>query len=116
MKSLALDATGDLLLENNAFQMVDGKELLRQKVQEVIHTNKGEWFFDWEQGIDMSNIIGKVVTEEAVMAEIADGLKQVDERLVINDFSMTKSGRSISIRFTAIMESTETEISVTTDY
>ena len=116
MKSLALDETGDLLLENGAFQMVDGKELIRQKVFEVINTHKGEWPFDWEQGVDQSHFLGKGVTEEAVMAEIADGLKQVDENLSIADFAMTKKGRSISVRFAAVSETTNEEISVTTDY
>ena len=116
MKSLALDETGDLLIENNTLQMVDGNELLRQKVQEVINTNKGEWFFDWEQGIDFSNILGKGVTEEAVMLEIEDGLRQVDENLSISNFSMEKKGRKLTVTFTATDTTTEEEISVTTEF
>ena len=116
MKSLALDATGDLLIENNAFQMVDGNELLRQKVQEIINTKKGEWFFDWEHGIEFSNFLGKGVTEEAVMAEIEDGLRQVDEGLVITEFAMTKSGRGLTVTFTATNDTEKTEISVTAEF
>lgn len=116
MKSLALDNSGDLLIENNALQMVDGDELLRQKVQEVINTNKGEWFSDWEQGIDFSNILGKGVTEEAVMLEIEDGLRQVDESFYITDFTMEKVGRTLRVQFTASNETTTTEITVTTEY
>lgn len=116
MKSLALDDTGDLLIENNALQMVDGNELLRQKVQEVINTNKGEWFFDWEQGIEYEDILGKGVTEETVMFEIENGLKQVDEDMYISAFSMKKSGRTLTVTFTATNETTNTEISVSTEF
>lgn len=116
MKSLALDERGDLLIYNNAFQMVDGKELIRQKVQEVINTNKGEWVFDWEHGIDFSNILGKGVTEEEVRAEIEDGLKQVDEAFIITDFSMETVGRTLTVRFMAENETDKTEISVSTEY
>ena len=116
MKSLALDSSGDLLIENNSLQMVDGNELLRQKVQEVINTNKGEWFFDWEQGIEFSSILGKGVTEEEIMREIESGLKQVDENLLITGFSITRTGRSVTVNFSASSTTTDTEISVTTEY
>lgn len=116
MKSLALDSTGDLLIEHHTLQMVDGNELIRQKVQEVINTNKGEWFFDWEQGVEFSNILGKNVTEEAVMMEISNALLQVDENLTMSDFSMTKSGRTLAVTFTAKNETTETELTVSTEY
>ena len=116
MKSLALDSSGDLLIENGSLQRVDGNELIRQKVQEVINTNKGEWFFDWEQGIEFSNILGKGVTDEAIMLEIQNGLKQVDENLLISDFSITRTGRKVTVNFSAASTTTSTEISVTTEY
>lgn len=116
MKSLALDSTGDIFIQNNSLQMVDGNELLRQKVQEVLNTNKGEWFFDWEQGIEFSRILGKGVTEEAVRAEIEDGLRQVDENLYISDFSMTVKGRELTVEFIAADETSSTKISIATKY
>ena len=41
MKSFAIDDTGDLIIENHEIKMVEGDELIRQKLQEVINTNKG---------------------------------------------------------------------------
>ena len=116
MKSFALDETGDILIFNNQIQMVDGKDLLRQKVWEVISTNKGEWFFDWEQGIEFDNILGKGTTEDAVMNEIIDGLQQVDENLSIADFSMEIEGRTAHIKFKAVNEDTNEEIIVATEF
>lgn len=116
MKSFALDNTGDLIIVNHELKMVEGDELIRQKVQEVINTNKGEWFLDWEQGIDFSNVLGKGVTEEMVKAEIEDGLQQVDEDLIISDFSMATVGRKLLIEFIAINENNGTEIAVSTEF
>ena len=116
IKSFALDETGDILIENKEIQMVNDKELIRQEVWEILSTNKGEWFFNWEQGIEFDNILGKGVTEEAVRNEIVDGLQQVDENLSISDFSMTVKGRKAYVKFNAVNEVTNEEIQVSTTF
>lgn len=105
-----------MLIENNEIQMVEGDELLRQTVQSIINTNKGEWFTDWDEGIEFSNILGKGVTEEMVMAEIEDGLQQVDETLNITDFSMSLKGRTLTVKFTCTSEDSDTELEVETEW
>lgn len=101
-----------MLIENNEIQMVEGDELLRQTVQSIIETNKGEWFEDWNEGIEFSNILGKGVTEEMIQAEIEDGIQQVDESLNISDFKMSLSGRELTVTFTCTKEENDTEIEV----
>lgn len=64
MKGFALDEHGDVLIENNEISIVVGDSLLRQKVWTVLQTNLKEWFFDWDQGIDFSNLLGKGKTED----------------------------------------------------
>lgn len=110
IKSLAL-INGDLVIENDELQMVDGDELLRQKVQEVISTNKGEWFTDWEQGITFSNILGKNVERDTVRSEIEAGIRQVDPDLTISRFSVETIGRKLKVEFTAIRNDVEIEFS-----
>lgn len=105
-----------MLIENNEIQMVEGDELLRQTVQSIINTNKGEWFTDWDEGIEFSNILGKGVTEEMVMAEIEDGLQQVDETLNITDFSMSLKERTLTVKFTCTSEDSDTELEVETEW
>lgn len=107
---------GDLLIENNEIQMVEGEELLRQTVQSIIETNKGEWFTDWDEGIDFSNILGKGVTEEMIIAEIEDGLRQVDETLNITDFDMSIDGRMLTVSFSCMSEDIDTEIEVEAEW
>lgn len=116
MKSLALDSSGDLLLENNSFQMVYDNKLLRQKVQEVINTNKGEWPFNWEQGITFANILGKGTTRENVQAEIIDGLNQVDESLTITEFFDSVKERKRVVDFKATKDDGNTEINILAKY
>ena len=87
MYGFALDENGDVLIENNAISIVAGSSLIQQKVWTVLRTNLREWFFDWEQGIDMSNLLGKGTNEELVRFEIERGLAQVDSTFTITDFS-----------------------------
>lgn len=103
MKGFALDANGDLLIENNDISLVVGDSLLQQKVQTVLRTNLKEWFFDWEQGIDFSNLLGKNTTAELVRHEIERGLAQVDASFEITEFSYTADtmARTASVSFRA---------------
>lgn len=116
MKALAIGEDGDLIIENNKFKMVDGEELTRQKTQEIIGTNKGEWFLDWEQGINFDNLLGKGVTDDDVRNEIEDGLRQVDENLSLSTFTREVEKRKSTINFTAVNKKNNEEISVTKDY
>lgn len=87
MKGFALDTGGDVLIENNQISMVNGDSLLQQLVWTVLRTNLGEWFFDWDLGVDFDNLVGKNTNEELVRYEIEKGLKQVDSTFVITEFS-----------------------------
>lgn len=109
MKGFALDNNGDLLIENGAISIVVGDSLLQQKVWTVLRTNLEEWFFDWEQGIDFDNLLGKDTGEELARYEIQRGLAQVDSTFTITEFaySVDKSARKATVRFKAQTESGE---------
>ena len=59
MKGFALNEQGDLLIENGVIQMVHGAELTMQTIKSVLGTQKGEWFLNWEEGINHREILGK---------------------------------------------------------
>lgn len=59
MKGFKLTSSGDVEIKNNQIQMIEGSELLRQKVECVLGTNKGEWFLNPDEGINFRNILGK---------------------------------------------------------
>lgn len=50
---------GDVVIENGVIQMTSGGDLLRQTVETVLNTNKGEWWLNPDEGINFSNILGK---------------------------------------------------------
>lgn len=103
MKGFALDENGDVLIENGAISIVVGDELLRQKVWTVLRTNLKEWFFDWAQGIDFSNLLGKGVGEELARYEVERGLAQVDSTFTITEFTYTvdRAARKATVTFKA---------------
>lgn len=86
MKSFALDENGDLLIEKGQIQMAYDAELTAQKLKSVFGTQKGEWFLNWEEGINRNEIFGKRrVEDDAIKAELQDGAYQVDENLTVDE-------------------------------
>lgn len=59
MKGFALNEQGDLLIENGDIQMAHGAELTKQTIKTVLGTQKGEWFLNWDEGINHNEILGK---------------------------------------------------------
>lgn len=103
MIGFALDEHGDVLIENNTISIVVGDDLLRQKVETVLRTNLKEWFFDWEQGVDFNNLLGKNTNAELARYEIERGLAQVDSTFNITEFEYTedRAHRVARVRFKA---------------
>lgn len=103
------------MLENK-IQMIEGKNLLKQKVESVLGTNKGEWVLNKQEGITFSNILGKNITKEMIRYEIQQGLLQVDDSFVITAFEVTKTNeRKYNISFT-VRNSAGEEVSVSNHY
>jgi hypothetical protein len=109
MFGFALDKNGDVLIENNEISIAVGDSLLQQKVLSVLRTNRGEWFFDYDQGIDFDNLLGKGVGEELARYEVERGLAQVDSTFAITEFTYEedKTNRKAMVSFKAQNESGE---------
>lgn len=58
MKGFML-TNGDLSITNNEIDMIEGGALKAQTIQQVLSTNKGEWFYNENEGINFENILGK---------------------------------------------------------
>ena len=103
MMDFALDDNGDVIIENNTISMVTGDNLLRQKVWTILRTNLREWFFDWEQGIDFGNLLGKGTNAELARYEVERGLAQVDSTFAITEFAYEedRTARCAKITFKA---------------
>lgn len=102
MKSFSINNQHDLDIQGGVIQMAEGAELTRQSIETVLNTKIGEWFFDYDYGIDMDAMLGKnPADEESLKSVIMVGLQQIDESLVIEDFGMDfdKITRKLSISF-----------------
>lgn len=102
MKDFQLE-NNDVKIKGNKIQMIAGDNLLSQKIQKVLSTNKGELFYNEDEGIDFRNILKKNTTEDEVKAEILDGLLQIDESFVLTEFNMQldSSTRQLAVKFVA---------------
>ena len=58
-----LDSNGDVVIEKRKIQMIEGNDLLKQKVQLVLGTNKGEWVLNKDEGINFQNIFNPKLNE-----------------------------------------------------
>ncbi len=87
MKDLQVDSSGDLVLFNNGFQYVENGNLTAQKTRLLLGTNKGEWEFNTDEGIDFSVILVKNPNYEMILDTVLDGLHQIDETMQITDYS-----------------------------
>lgn len=98
-----MDENGDVLIENNEISIVVGASLIQQKVTTILKTNLEEWFFDWEQGIDRDNLLGKNTNEELARYEVERGLLQVDSTFAITEFAyeVDRAARKAKITFKA---------------
>lgn len=111
MKDILVDANGDIVIDNNDLKYVEDANLTRQKVKLTLSTNKGEWLFNANEGIDFFAMLTKNPNEEQVYDTILDGLRQVDEGIQIQDYESSITGRKLNIRFTAL----DTAFSVNTN-
>lgn len=94
---------GDIVIDKGKIQTVDGNELLRQTIEAVLGTNKGEWFLNTDEGITYSNILVKNPDFDIIKNEIIEGLKQVDTDLVLQEYTyrFDKNKRILEINFVA---------------
>lgn len=101
MKGFSTNDDGDVIV-NSSIEMVTDDELLRQKVQRVLGTNKGEWSYDTDEGIDFQTVLRKNPDEDEIRAAIEEALARIDETLVITSFSLTMEGRKATVSFEAV--------------
>lgn len=92
---------GDVFIDQNTIQMVDGDELLKQSAESVIGTNKKEWFLNEDEGINFDNLFQKVANEELILNELVQGLAQIDQSFVVVSFNVERAERGLHITFSA---------------
>lgn len=104
MKDLLCDEKGDIVISDHDLQYVKDKALIRQKVQLTLSTNKTEWEYNPNEGIDFFAMLTKNPDEDQVYSTIHDGIRQVDEGFKIDKFEMETVKRKMQVTFTASLD------------
>lgn len=83
MKGFMLDEHGDVVIDAGEIQMVHGVELTAQTIKSVLQTQKGEWFLDWEEGINHNEILGKkryATKGDAISEQYTKEIKEIERK------------------------------------
>lgn len=115
MKDFKLDEDGDLIIQKDIVYVTEEEELI-QKIRQILGTKKGEWFLNEEEGISYSEILTKNPNMDLVRDSIQDALLQIDERLLIEEFDTSITGRKLDIAFTVINQENEEEINLSISF
>lgn len=109
MKTLKLDASGDIAFEKGDFLMVDEIEEVRQSLYIILSTNKREWFFNPAFGLDFRSVTGKS-TDSQIRAAVIEAISQEERVELIEDLTITKDrqSRRLSVFFRVRIRSGET--------
>ena len=105
-----------MLIENGEIQMVHGKYLTMQMIESIWLTKKGEWFLNWDEGIDRDLIMGKKqVDEDTVRIILQDGLSQISENLVIDALSVSYEKADRKLFVSCVVRDKETNETMTVE-
>lgn len=118
MKTFKLNQYGDVVINKNQIELVEGMELLVQTLKQVLNTNLGEWFSDEEEGIDYKVILTKNPNYDLIQDTINTAAQQVayylDVELETDNFTFEREGRELTISFMVKIDGNEsTEVVVT---
>ncbi len=87
MKDFMLDENGELVFQKGKIPLVSDKQLTAQKARQVLRTQRGEWEYDKEEGINRHSMLTKNPNDEEIEDNIRLGLLQIDENFKITKYS-----------------------------
>ena len=117
MRGFKLTQAGDVEIKNNKIEMLSDDELKMQTIEYLLSTNKGECFYNEEEGINFRNLLGKNIEDDAVKSEILGGIMQLDNTFAITEFNTERNAetRKLDVKFTATTADNEA-VTVSTSY
>lgn len=98
MKGFCLNEQGDVTVQNNDIKLVEGGELLAQKIQQVLRTNRGEWKWNPKEGIPVRSILKKNPNHAMIKDCIRSAIRQVDPNLTMKSCQIHTEGRKLAVR------------------
>lgn len=113
MIDLGLNQDNDLDFENDLSLVEDGQEV-KQSLEVILRTRKGEFFADPEMGLEQSSLLGKRYNKEIAATDIFEAIEQDGRVSDAQIVSMIQTGRSLDIEIKARSETEmiETEVNL----
>lgn len=99
MKSFAVDNHGDVVIEENDVKLAYDTDLLIQKIQQVLSTNRGEWWLNPKEGIPVQRLLQKSPNNAMIRDYVRSAIAQVDATLQMTSCEMQTDGRQLRIAF-----------------
>lgn len=90
MKCFSLDDKGDVVVNKNRIEMVEGSNLIIQKIRQILLTNYGEWWLDKKEGLDQRSIFVKNPNYQLIRDEIRQAVNQIDNSLVVDNIEFAE--------------------------
>ena len=117
MRGFKLTQSGDVEIKNNKIEMLSDDELTMQTMKYLLSTNKGECFYNEDEGVNFRNLLGKNIEDDTVKSEILGGIMQLDNTFAITEFSSERNAetRKLDVKFTATTANNEA-VTVSTSY
>ena len=90
MKCFSLDNKGDVTVNKNRIEMVEGSDLIIQQIRQILLTNYGEWWLDKKEGLDQRSIFVKNPNYQLIKDEIMQAINQVDNGLAVDNIEFVE--------------------------
>ena len=111
MTDILLDtATHDIVIDGYDLQLVDGVDLIRQRIKQRLLTIEGEWFLDATIGLPwFEEIIGKGAEQQQISALLARQIVETEgvESLIEFDLTLNRRARTMTLAFRVTAAGTE---------
>lgn len=94
MKCFSLDNKGDVTVNKNRIEMVEGSDLIIQKIRQILLTNYGEWWLDKKEGLDQRSIFVKNPNYQLIKDEIRQAVNQIDSSLAVDNIEFVEDSEN----------------------
>lgn len=88
MKDVLLNKHGDIKKVNGDFQFISGKDEVIQQIKQILKTNKKEWYFNKNYGVDYQAFQQKKINEDLIKSVVRDGISQCSEDITIESIEI----------------------------
>lgn len=108
MKDLRVDTSGELVLMDNDFLIVEDETDLEQSLKLILTTRIGEFVLDENLGTLWDNLLGKEYNAEYLEQDIRNAILEQEDRIAeVTSVEQKVTGRSLTVVLNCITKTNE---------